>query len=115
MGREGSGAWTNRSQHEQVSRGRTIREFCMGVILIPTLFSMLWFAVFGGAGLYIELHGAGSLADIVFADVTQAFFTFLNYLPLAGLLNVLAIALVFIFLVTSTDSSTVVGKPCSRS
>jgi glycine betaine transporter len=92
----------------RISRGRTIREFCMGVILIPTLFSMLWFAVFGGAGLYIELHGAGGLADIVFADVTQAFFTFLNYLPLAGLLNVLAIALVFIFLVTSADSGTFV-------
>jgi glycine betaine transporter len=92
----------------RISRGRTIREFCMGVILIPTLFSMLWFAVFGGAGLYIELHGAGGLADIVFADVTQAFFTFLNYLPLARLLNVLAIALVFIFLVTSADSGTFV-------
>ncbi|MCB1883425.1 MAG: BCCT family transporter [Geminicoccaceae bacterium] len=92
----------------RISRGRTIREFCIGVILVPTLFSMLWFAVFGGAGLYIEMHGAGGLSEVVFADVTKAFFVFLNYLPFSQILNVLAISLVFIFLVTSADSGTYV-------
>ncbi len=92
----------------RISRGRTIREFCIGVILVPTIFSMVWFATFGGAGLYIELHGSGGLADIVFADVTKALFVFLNYLPFAQILNVIAISLVFIFLVTSADSGTFV-------
>jgi glycine betaine transporter len=92
----------------RISRGRTIREFCFGVIVVPTLFSMLWFAVFGGAGIYIELFGAGGLADVVFEDVSKALFTFFGYFPGTGILNSLAVVLVFIFLVTSADSGTFV-------
>ena len=92
----------------RISRGRTIREFCVGVIVIPTVFSMLWFAVFGGAGIYIEMFGGGGLAEVVFEDVTKALFTFFGYLPATGLLNILGIILIFIFLVTSADSGTFV-------
>jgi glycine betaine transporter len=92
----------------RISRGRTIREFCFGVIVVPTLFSMLWFAVFGGAGIYIELFGGGGLVDVVFEDVSRALFTFFDYFPGTVVLNTLAVALVFIFLVTSADSGTFV-------
>lgn len=92
----------------RISRGRTIREFCFGVIIVPTLFSMLWFAVFGGAGIYIELFGGGGLADVVFEDVSKALFLFFDYFPGTMVLNTLALALVFIFLVTSADSGTFV-------
>lgn len=92
----------------RISRGRTIREFCFGVIIVPTLFSMLWFAVFGGAGIYIELFGGGGLADVVFEDVSKALFTFFDYFPGTPVLNTMAVALVFIFLVTSADSGTFV-------
>ena len=92
----------------RISRGRTIREFCIGVIVVPTVFSMLWFAVFGGAGIYIEMFGGGGLAEVVFEDVTKALFTFFSYLPGAGILNVLAVILIFVFLVTSADSGTFV-------
>jgi len=92
----------------RISRGRTIREFCIGVILVPTLFSMLWFAVFGAAGFYIELHGGGGLKELIFEDVTKALFGFLAYFPAGDILNILAVSLMFIFLVTSADSGTFV-------
>jgi glycine betaine transporter len=56
----------------RISRGRTIREFCVGVILVPTVFSMLWFAIFGGAGFYIEMFGGGGLKELIFEDATKA-------------------------------------------
>ena len=92
----------------RISRGRTIREFVLGVVVAPTVFSMLWFAVFGGAAIYIEMFGGGGLAEIVFEDVSAALYAFFGYLPGTGLLNILAVILVFIFLVTSADSGTFV-------
>ena len=92
----------------RISRGRTIRQFCIGVIVVPTVFSMLWFAVFGGAGIYIEMHGGGGLAEVVFEDVTKALFAFFGYLPASDVLNILALILIFVFLVTSADSGTFV-------
>ncbi|MEJ2515212.1 MAG: BCCT family transporter [Gammaproteobacteria bacterium] len=88
----------------RISRGRTIREFCMGVILVPTLFSILWFSVMGGAGIWDELEGGGGLAGLVAEDVSTALFA----LPAGVVLNMLAVLLVFIFLVTSADSGTFV-------
>lgn len=92
----------------RISRGRTIREFCAGVILVPTLFSIVWFAVFGGAGIYVELFGPGGLAALVADNVSEALFAFLGYFPLTGVLSAVALALIFIFLVTSADSGTFV-------
>ena len=92
----------------RISRGRTIREFVFGVVVAPTVFSMLWFAVFGGAGIYIEMFGSGGLAEIVFEDVSAALYAFFGYLPGTSILNILAVILVFIFLVTSADSGTFV-------
>jgi glycine betaine transporter len=92
----------------RISRGRTIREFCIGVILVPTVFSMLWFAIFGGAGFYIEMFGGGGLKELIFEDATKALFAFLGYFPGGGILNMLAVMLMFIFLVTSADSGTFV-------
>src|SRR6056297_3391498 len=92
----------------RISRGRTIREFCAGVILVPTLFSIVWFAVFGGAGIYVELFGPGGLAALVADNVSDALFAFIGYFPLAGILSVVALVLIFIFLVTSADSGTFV-------
>ena len=92
----------------RISRGRTIREFCVGVILVPTLFSMLWFAIFGGAALYIEMFGGGGLTEFVMEDVNSALFSFFGYLPGTTALNVFAILLIYIFLVTGADSGTYV-------
>jgi len=92
----------------RISRGRTIREFVIYVVGVPTLVSMLWFAAFGGAAIHIELFGAGGMAENVFADVAGALFVFFEYFPGTDLLNFLAVCLIFIFLVTSADSGTFV-------
>jgi glycine betaine transporter len=72
------------------------------------LFSLLWFAAFGGTSLYIEMYGGGGIAELIFEDVTKALFALLGYFPFSAVLNVLAIFLIFIFLVTSADSGTFV-------
>lgn len=92
----------------RISRGRTIREFCIGVIVVPTVFSMLWFAIFGGTAFYIEMFGSGGLTEFVKEDVNAALFKFFGYLPMTDLLNVFGILLIFIFLVTGADSGTYV-------
>ncbi len=92
----------------RISRGRTIREFMIGVVLIPTIFSILWFAAFGGSALYIEMFGGGGLADLVLEDVSKALFALFTWFPLSEIISGLALVLIFIFLVTSADSGTFV-------
>lgn len=92
----------------RISRGRTIREFVLGVLVAPTMFSLLWFAVFGGAGLHGEIHGHMGLSQLVREDVSASLFALLDSMPFPTLLGGLSIALIFIFLVTGVDSATVV-------
>ena len=92
----------------RISRGRTIREFVTGVLVVPTLVSILWFAVFGGTGLHEELQGAGGMVDLVRQNVSVALFSMFDRLPLSTVLSATAMLLVFIFLVTSVDSATFV-------
>ena len=92
----------------RISRGRTIREFVIFVVGVPTIVSMLWFAAFGGSAIHIEMFGGGGLASVVFSDVSAALFAFFEYFPATGLLNFLSVCLIFIFLVTSADSGTFV-------
>ncbi|MBT8492752.1 MAG: BCCT family transporter [Deltaproteobacteria bacterium] len=91
----------------RISRGRTIREFVFGVLFAPTLFSLLWFAIFGGTGFYEEAESSG-LAAMVREDVTMALFALYERLPGSTALTVISLVLVFIFLVTSVDSATFV-------
>lgn len=89
----------------RISRGRTIGEFIVGVVLVPTMFSVLWFAVFGGFGLYEEMNGLGGVVAMVHHDVSIALFTLLERLPFPGVLNTTAMVLAFVFLVTSVVSA----------
>ena len=93
----------------RVSRGRTIRSFVIGVLLVPVLVSMIWFAVFGGAALYHEHFGPGGLSDPVAADEALGFFLLLTQFPAATLLVVLGIFSVTVFFITSSDSGTYVN------
>ena len=90
----------------RVSKGRTVREFIIGVMLIPPLIAMTWIAVFGGTALWSDLYAGTNIAQAVDLDLTQALFVTFEQLPLTPLLNAFAIALIFIFLVTSADSAT---------
>jgi len=90
----------------RVSRGRTIREFIIGVLIIPPLISFTWIAGFGGTALKIALKENDNIADVVDQDYTVALFELLSKFPLADITSALAIMLIFIFIVTSADSTT---------
>lgn len=92
----------------RVSRGRTVREFIVGTVLAPTLVAFVWFSVFGGTALYMQIWGGIPVADAAKADVTTAMFTMFNALPGGAIMSVVATLLVVIFFVTSGDSATLV-------
>ncbi|MFP4563773.1 MAG: BCCT family transporter [Spirochaetia bacterium] len=93
----------------RVSRGRTIRNFVIGVLMIPVGVSIVWFSVFGGSALFIEQFGAGGIADAVSEDSALGFFTMLRSMPASSLLIVVAMLSVAIFFITSSDSGTYVN------
>ena len=93
----------------RISRGRTVREFLIGVLLVPTGFTFLWMTVFGNSAMSLDLGvAAGAISEAVQADLSTALFRFLEYLPGTAITSVLAIALVAVFFVTSADSGSLV-------
>lgn len=90
----------------RVSRGRTIREFVIGVLVIPPAIALLWIAVFGGTALHFDLFGGTQIAQAVDKDVTSALFTTFAELPFTFILSIISILLIFTFLITSADSAT---------
>ncbi|MDQ1129795.1 BCCT family transporter [Microbacterium sp. SORGH_AS_0888] len=93
----------------RVSRGRTVREFVLGVLIVPTLVGILWFAVLGGSALYQELAEPGSmLLPDGTVDLQGALFQLFAHLPAGQVLTVGAILLIAIFFVTSADSGALV-------
>ncbi|MGF1508138.1 MAG: BCCT family transporter [Myxococcota bacterium] len=92
----------------RISRGRTIREFILGVLLAPTAVTLVWFTVFGDTAIYLERFGGGGIADAVSADVSTAIYVMLERLPLSGVTSFLAAGVVAVFFVTSSDSASFV-------
>ncbi|WP_353807516.1 BCCT family transporter [Agromyces sp. SYSU T00194] len=93
----------------RISRGRTVREFVAGVILVPTLIGMLWFSVLGGSALYIELTDPGALIGPEgTVDVEATLFHLLDFFPGTAFLTVGVILLISIFFITSSDSGALV-------
>ncbi|PTM59323.1 BCCT family transporter [Desmospora activa] len=90
----------------RVSRGRTIREFVMGVLIIPPMLGLVWIAVFGGTALNLDLFHGTQIAEAVNQNLTTSLFVTFNELPLSFLLSVMSILLIFTFLITSADSAT---------
>lgn len=89
----------------RISRGRTIREFVLGVLIGPTVFSVIWFGAFGGIGLYEALRGAGELAQMTSTNVERVTFALLQRLPLTTLTTVATILAAFLFIITSVVSA----------
>ncbi len=93
----------------RVSRGRTIREFVIGVLFVPVGFTFLWMTVFGDTALHMILEqGITQLTDAVAADTSVALFQFFENLPFSGVISFLATLLVVTFFVTSSDSGSLV-------
>jgi len=95
----------------RISRGRTIREFILGVLFVPAGFTFLWLSIFGNSALFIELGGAGgeiTRAVISDTDMPTALYVFLEHLPFAPVICLLATFLIVTFFVTSSDSGSLV-------
>lgn len=92
----------------RISRGRTIREFVMGVMIVPVVLSMLWFSTFGGSAIHFDLFEGAGIADAVANEVPAGLYVLLDQLPWGGLATVLAVILISMFVVTSADSATFV-------
>lgn len=92
----------------RISKGRTIREFLVGVMAIPTLLSFVWMSVFGGSAIYLQITGQADIATAVNANVSTALFEMLKHFPMTQLLSVVGIVLVVVFFVTSSDSGSLV-------
>jgi glycine betaine transporter len=92
----------------RISRGRTIREFLLGVMVAPSLFSMVWFAVFGATAIDLDERIDGRISDAAREDAAVALFTFLREFPLFMATAILALFLIWIFFVAGADAGTIV-------
>lgn len=93
----------------KISRGRTIRQFVLGVMVVPTLFTFFWFSVFGDTALHaIMMDGYTHLIDQVEQNKAIALFKLFEHLPLASITSFLTIILIVTFFVTSADSGALV-------
>ena len=93
----------------RISRGRTVREFLLNVLLVPAGFTFLWMTVFGNTAISLDMgQAAGAISNAVSTDLSTALFYFLEQLPGAAFTSTLAILLVAVFFVTSADSGALV-------
>ncbi|WP_425985522.1 BCCT family transporter [Brevundimonas sp. TWP1-2-1b1] len=93
----------------RISRGRTVREFLLNVLLVPAGFTFLWMTVFGNTAISLDMgQAAGAISNAVSTDLSIALFYFLEQLPGAAFTSTLAILLVAVFFVTSADSGALV-------
>jgi len=96
----------------RISKGRTIREFVLGVLLAPTVLAAFWITVFGNTALHIELFGAGGVTEAVNEDITTALFTTIELMGLGNILTIVGASICTLMLVTyfitSADSATLV-------
>jgi choline/carnitine/betaine transport len=92
----------------RISRGRTIREFVVGVILAPSVVSFVWFSILGGSAINLQLTGAANLSELASANQPAALFATLQEFPLFWLTALIAIILVALFFVSGADAASVV-------
>jgi choline/glycine/proline betaine transport protein len=92
----------------RVSRGRTIREFVLYVLFVPSLVTFAWLTVFGNSALFIEMFGGGGIARAVTESTPTALFALLEHLPWSGLTSTLAVVVIACFFITSSDSGSFV-------
>lgn len=94
----------------RISKGRTIREFVLGVVGAPTLASLMWFSIFGSLGIHLGQNGIMASDELlsVAASPESGVFAVLQHYPFGELLSVIALILLLIFFITSADSGTFV-------
>ncbi|MEH6889808.1 BCCT family transporter [Bacillus sp. JJ864] len=94
----------------RISRGRTIREFIFGVVLVPTLICTFWFTVFGGTAIHMEMFQSLGIADEITKNgIETGIFAVISHLPFSSFLTIVTLILITTFFVTSADSATFVA------
>ena len=92
----------------RISKGRTIREFILGVLLVPSLVTFFWMSAFGSTAIQQIIGGSDVLSNAVNNDIATALFIFFQDYPLAMVINIVAILLIAGFFITSSDSGSLV-------
>lgn len=92
----------------RISKGRTIRGFIVGVLVVPSVVFFTWFTVFGGTAIHVDMFEGGDIAKQTADDINSAFFATLAHFPLASVTSVVAILLVLIFFISGADANTYV-------
>ncbi|AIM16901.1 MULTISPECIES: BCCT family transporter [Neobacillus] len=93
----------------RVSKGRTIREFVIGVLIAPTLGTCLWMSIFGGSALkMVQDAGNSGLAEFITKNISLSIFTFFDHLPLSSVLSIFGFAVIAIYYITVADTATFV-------
>ena len=92
----------------RISRGRTIREFLLAVLLIPCLLTFIWLTIFGNTAIYQDMILKYGIADAVNKNIAVALFVMLNNMPLSIITSIFGLLLIVTFFVTSSDSASLV-------
>ncbi len=92
----------------RVSYGRTIREFILGVLFVPSLVTFAWLTIFGNSALHVEMKGAGGIARAVQDNIPVALFELLGHFPFTAVTSTLTVLVIITFFVTSSDSGSMV-------
>ena len=92
----------------RISRGRTLKEFVLGVLIVPTLLTFLWLSAFGGSALFLELNALADIGGAVKDNVATSLFVLLEQFPISQVTSMVGVILVTSFFVTSSDSGSLV-------
>src|SRR5690554_5130390 len=92
----------------RISRGRTLKEFVLGVLIVPSLITFLWLSAFGGSAMFLEINEMADIASAVTGNIATSLYVLLEYFPLSTVTSLVGILLVISFFVTSSDSGSLV-------
>ncbi len=92
----------------RVSKGRTIRQFITAVLIVPTSVTLIWMSVFGGLAIDQVINNVGELGAKGLTDVSLAMFEMFDVMPYGSILSMIAVVLVLVFFITSSDSGSLV-------
>ena len=92
----------------RISKGRTIKEFMIGVLLVPTATIIIWISIFGSTAFHIELFGQGGITEVVNENIATALFSLLEHFPIPLMSIFFVVTAGIIFFVTSSDSGSLI-------
>ncbi len=92
----------------RISRGRTLKEFVLGVLIVPSLLTFFWLSTFGGSAIFLELNSLADIATAVTDNIATSLYVLLENFPLSAITSTVGVVLVTSFFVTSSDSGSLV-------